>query len=204
MKLALVALLLAAACGTDDVTNTGSLTRAVGECGPSETHVLGVFEQVPGTGGDDGNGTILINVDRPGNHSIVVSAHEAAKWKIVAHNGARITDVYAVGMGKQIVSAPAGANVMTEDAGTVACGYTWPGNGTCDTKSLLKLASIRLNKHATSFHGCYRASTFTIGEDMAVTSDCTNLERAGGGVKSVVTRCEPDKDESDCDGTVLY
>jgi len=206
MKFAPIALLIASACGTNDSLNTDSLTRAVGECGPSETHVLGVFEPMPGSGGDDGNGTILIKVDRPGNHSIVVSAHETAKWKIVASNGARVTDVYAVGMGKQTVSAPAGANVMTEDAGTTACGYTWPGNGTCDTKGLLRLASVRMNKHATSFHGCYRASSFTIGENLAVTADCTSLERAGGdSLKSIVTRCEPDKDESDCDGTdVLY
>jgi len=203
MKLALAALVLAAACGTDDSTNTDSLTRAVGACGPDETHVVGVFEPWPGAGGD--NGTILISVDRPGNHTIVVSSHEAAKWKIVASNGAKVTNVYAVGMGKQSVSAPAGANVMTEDAGTTACGYTWPGNGTCDTKGLLRLASVRTNKHATSFHGCYQASSFTIGEDMAVTADCTSLERAGGdALRSIVTRCEPDKDESDCDGTVLY
>ena len=200
MKLALTAMVLLAACGTDDASNTSSLTRAVGECGLHETHVVGVFE--PDQVGD---GTILIHVDRPGKHTIVVSAHETAKWKIVASNGAQVTDVYAVGMSKQSVSAPAGANVMTEDAGTEACGYTWPGNGTCDTKGLLRLTSIRLNKHPTSFHGCYQASTFTIGEDLAVTADCANNQRAAGGaLKSIVTRCEPDKDESDCDGPVLY
>jgi hypothetical protein len=208
MKLALIALLLAAACGTDDSTNTDSLTRAVGECGPYETHVVGVFEPGPNQGGSDG--TILINVNRPGHHTIVVSAHEAAKWKIVASNGAKVTDVYAVGMAKQNVIAPAGTNVMTEEPGTAACGYTWPGAGDCDTKGLLRLASIRLNKHATSFHGCYKASQFTIGEDLAVAADCANNERATGGrdvdvsLKSVVTRCEPDKDESDCDGPILY
>lgn len=203
MKPALIALVFAAACGTDDSTNTDSLTRAVGECGPYETHVLGVFEPWPDQGG--GDGTILINVNRPGHHTIVVSAHEAAKWKIVASNGAKVTDVYAVGMAKQNVIAPAGTNVMTEAPGTEACGYTWPGGADCDTKGLLKLTSIRLNKHPTSFHGCRKASQFTIGENLAVTADCANNERAAGGaLRSVVTRCEPDKDESDCDGTVLY
>jgi hypothetical protein len=200
MKLALIALGLAAACGTDDSTTTDSLTRAVGECGPYETHVLGVFEPWPNQ-----DGTILITVNRPGHHTIVVSSHEAAKWRIVASNGAKVTDVYAVGMAKQNVIAPAGANMMTEEPGTQACGYTWPGGGDCDTKSLLRLASVRLNKHATSFHGCYKASQFTIGEDLAVTADCANNERAAGGaLRSIVTRCEPDKDESDCDTTVLY
>ena len=210
MKLALAALVLAAACGTEDTSSQESLTRSVGECGPNETHVVGVWEPWPdggGTGGDDGNGTILIKVDRPGNHSIVVSAHEAATWKIVPSNGAKITNVYAVGKYKQNVIAPAGAKVMTEsdaEGGAMACGYSWPGNGTCDTKGLLKLASIRLNKHATSFHGCYRASTFTIGEDMAVSSDCVSLERSGDAQSDIVTRCEPDRDESDCGDVVLY
>jgi len=207
MKLALAALVLATACSTEDTT---SLTREIGECGDFETHVVGVYQPFTpdeGTGGDDGNGTILINVNRPGNHTIVVSAHERASWKIVAANGAKVTTVYAVGRYAQNVTAPAGAHVMKEslaEGGAMACGYSWPGDATCDTKSLLRLASVRLNKHATSFHGCYRASKFTIGEDMAVTSDCVSLERSGGVQSDIVTRCEPDKDESDCGGVVLY
>lgn len=209
MKLALSVVLLAAACGTESTSETESLTRGVGECGPRETHVLGVFQPlVPdGSGGDDGNGTILIKVDRPGSHSLVVSAHEAATWKIVASNGAKVTNVYAVGKYAQRVIAPAGANVTTESdaqGGAMACGYSWPGNSTCDTKGLLRLAALRLNKHATSFHGCYRASSFTIGEDMAVTSDCVGLERGGPAQADIVTRCEPDQAEEDCGGVVLY
>lgn len=210
MKLALVALVLAAGCGTDDSSSTGSLTREVGECGDFETHVVGVYQPFTpdgGSGGDDGNGTILINVNRPGNHTLVVSAYARANWKIVASNGAKVTDVYAVGRYAQNVSAPSGAHVTREseaEGGAMACGYSWPGNSTCDTKSLLRLASVRLNKHATSFHGCYSASTFTIGEDMGVTSDCIALERAGVVQSDIVTRCEPDKDESDCGGVVLY
>lgn len=200
MKSPLLALALVVGCGTEEATD--SLTRAVGECGPSETHVVGVFEPVP-----SGDGTILLRVDRPGDHSIVVSSHEAATWKIVASNGARVTHVYAVGMGKQRVIAPAGADVSTEsdaEGGAFACGYTWPGNGTCDTKGLLRLASIRLNKHATSFHGCYAATTFTIGEDMAVTSDCVGLERSGAAQADLIARCDAEQDESDCGGVVLY
>src|SRR5687767_1335803 len=90
MKLALSVALLAAACGTESTSETESLTRGVGECGPRETHVLGVYEPLVPSGGD---GTILVKVDRPGNHSIDVSAHEAATWKIVASNGAKVTHV---------------------------------------------------------------------------------------------------------------
>ena len=213
MKLALSVLVLAAACGTESTSETESLTRGVGECGPRETHVLGVFEPlVPdgGSGGDDGSGTILIKVDRPGNDSLVFSAHEAGTWKIVTSSGAKVTDVYAVGKYAQRVIAPAGANVMTESdaqGGAMACGFSWPGNATCDTKGLLRLAALRLDKHATSFHGCYKAGNFVIGENLGVRSDCglNNTSRALFGNQSdIITRCEPDKPESNCDDVVLY
>jgi hypothetical protein len=205
MKRLITALLLTAACGTDDTASQESLTRLPGECGANETHVVGVFEateDVDDPAGD--SGPILLRVDRPGNHTIVVSSHEAASWKIVASNGAKITEVYAVGMGQQTVTAPAGTKVTTE-ADAVACGYTWPGNDTCDTRSLLHLSSIRLNKHATSFHGCFAARNFTIGEDLTVTSDCVGgLERSADPQDDIITRCEPDQPESNCDDVVLY
>jgi hypothetical protein len=213
MKFALATLLLASACAAEPTSSQESLTRLPGECGDNETHVVGVYEATQDTGeggtGEGGSGPIYLQVDRPGNHTIVVSAHEATAWKIVAKNGANITEVYAVGRGKQTVDAPAGAQITTEsdvEGGGWACGYSWPGNGTCDTKSLLRLASLRLNKHPTSFHGCYAARSFTIGEDLAVTSDCTNgLARSGGAAQSdIITRCEPDLPESDCGDVVLY
>lgn len=198
MKLALAALILAAACGTENTSSQELLTRLPGECGMFETHVVGVDH--PLTPAD--SGPILLRVERPGNHTIVVSAREAATWKIVATNGARVTTVYAVGKAKQTVIAPANTQVMSDP--DPVCGYSWPGNATCDTKGLLRFTSVRLNKHATSFHGCLAASQFTIGEDMAVTSDCTSLERAGNPQDDIITRCDPDKDESDCGDVVLY
>ncbi len=210
MKLALVALVLAAGCTAESTSSKESLTRLPGECGDDEVHVVGVYEPETnppsGGGGDDGQGHILVHVDRPGRHTIVVSSHEAATWQIVTSNGAELRAVYAVGKGKQTVLAPSGTKVMTDSEadGTWACGYSWPGNTTCDTKSLLHLSSIRLDKHATSFHGCYKATTFTIGEDLAVTSDCTDLARSSSPQDDIITRCDPDQPQNDCDGVVLY
>lgn len=200
MKLALVALFLAAACGTEDSSSSTSLTRLPGECGDVETHVFGVAE-LPDDG--DSSDPVILRVERPGKHAIVVSAEVAATWKITAAPGAEIVQVYAVGRGKQTVIAPAGVEVITEseaEGGGWACGYSWPGGEGCDTKQLLRLASIRMNRHATSFHGCYAAREWTIGEDMTVTSDC-----ATGHVQSdIITRCDADTDESNCDDVVLY
>ena len=198
MKSAHVVLAFAAACGTETTSSQESLTRSPGECGPFETHVVGVDHGLEA----DTSGPILLRVERPGNHTIVVSSRAAATWKIVEANGANVTTVYAVGKAKQTVTAPAGAHVMTDP--DPLCGYSWPGNATCDTKGLLRFTSVRLNKHATSFHGCFAASQFTIGENMAVTSDCTSLERSGDAQDDVVNHCDADTDESDCGDVVLY
>ncbi|MGE0871358.1 MAG: hypothetical protein AB7P03_22545 [Kofleriaceae bacterium] len=143
----------------------------MGECGPLETHVVGVFEATPS---DDGGG-IILRVDRPGRHAIVVSAHESTNWKVEAAPGAKIEAVYAVGYGKQTVKAPSGVRVVTEsrDEGKpYACGYAWGASTPdCDTDNLLNLVRYRVHE-PTSFHGCKSASRFTIGENLAVTSDC--------------------------------
>jgi hypothetical protein len=199
MKSALVALLLVVgACAEDTSTNT-SLTRLPGECGGSETHVFGIKGVLEPVGG---SGPVVLRVDRPGDHTIVVSSESAASWKIVASNDARVTHVYAVGMGRQKVTAPAGVEVITEsgdEGGASACGYAWPASPDCDTRSLLHLAAIRTNKHATSFHGCAAAASFTMGEDMTVTGDCGVAQQS-----DVIARCDADTDESDCTGVVLY
>jgi hypothetical protein len=200
MKSALVTSLFLAACATEDTSTNTSLTRLPGECGPFETHVVGIRD-LPTLEPTGDGGPVVLRVDRPGKHTIVVSAQSTASWKIVAGNGAQVTHVYAVGMARQKVTAPDGAEVLTESAaegGASACGYAWPASPDCDTKSLLRLAAIRTNKHATSFHGCAAAKSFTIGEDMAVTSDC------GVEQSDVITRCDGDTDEGDCTGITLY
>ncbi len=165
--------ILLAACGTEDTSTSTSLTRVPGECGDVEVHVIAEHGPLldTGTGGttDDGSTVIL---QRPGHHVLVLSAHEAVNWKVHAENGAIIDGIYAVGYMPQKVTANVKTKINTEskmEGGAGATGYKYPDTG---TDALLKLTSIRVARHATSFHGCMGASKWVIGENMAVTSDC--------------------------------
>ena len=171
MKVASVSLLLLfAACAGNESSSSTSLTREPGECGDVEVHVIGVNDIDPGDGGDGGSGTVILT--RPGHHILVVSSHDAATWNIQVKGEAVLDGVYAVGYEPQKVVTNVKTQIHTEskmEGGAGANGYMYPD---VKTDALLKLTSIRVARHATSFHGCYRASTWTIGEDMAVSSDC--------------------------------
>ena len=172
-----LAFLLLAACSGE---STSSLTRDVGVCGDIETHVIGMW------GGDGDNSTVTIL--RPGQHVLVLSAHESVNWHVELGPGATLAHVYLVGYHKQSVSGvPAGVDIVSDSADTgdaYAVGYKYPNH---DTQSLLTLAAKRTHHDATSFHGCYTASSWTIAENMAVSSDCVTGEQA-----DAVTGCGGD------------
>lgn len=166
-------LVLLAACGTDEGSSSTSLTRLPGECGDVEVHVIGVNEVYPGDGsgggGSDGSTVVL---SRPGHHVLVLSSHAANTWNVQVKGDAILDGVYAVGYEPQKVVANVKTTIKTEskmEGGAGANGYMYPD---VKTDALLKLTSIRVARHATSFHGCFRASKWVIGEDMSVTSDC--------------------------------
>jgi hypothetical protein len=179
-----LALVTMVGCATEDAT-TVKTTAALGECGEWETHVVGVYdggntgEPGGGTGGDGSSPTgdgIILRVDRPGRHVLVVSAFEAATWRLELAPGAEVEAVYAVGYGQQtVIGAPSSAKIVTEsrDQGTAyACGYAYGVNTpVCDTQQLLNLVGKRVHA-ASSFVGCKSATEFRIGEDLSVTSDC--------------------------------
>lgn len=159
---------LLAACGAEDLSSSTSLTRAPGECGDVEVHVIGVNDV--GDGGDNGGSTVVLQ--RPGRHILVLSSRVANEWKVEVEGEAVLEGVYAVGYEPQKVTANVTTTIHTEskmEGGAGANGYLYPDT---KTDALLKLASIRTARHATSFHGCFAASNWVIGEDMSVTSDC--------------------------------
>lgn len=157
------------ACSTDTGSTSETLTRLPGVCGSVETHIVGVYEA------PNNDATIILL--RPGKHALVVSAHEATTWHVKLGPGAELVHVYAVGYHAQTVDAPIGPDVVTESFdqdGVAACGFAWSNDTSsgCDTNQLVALAGHRVHHTPTSFHGCYRAANWTIGSDLAVTSDC--------------------------------
>jgi uncharacterized membrane protein YgcG len=182
MKLASLLLLapLTTGCGTDTGSDAASLTARVGACGDFETHVIGVFSNP--------NEVSTIVIQRPGPQALVLSSHDKMTWKVTTSNGAVLEHIYAVGIGKQIVEVD-GKNVdvitdSMDSTGVGACGYAMGGSEDgCDADSLMILASKRVHHDVTTFHGCATASKWTIGENMATTSNCevkTQDDWAGG------------------------
>lgn len=199
-------LVLLAACTGDVTSSSTSLTRAPGECSEVEVHVIGVNDVGDGGGDGGGGGTIILS--RPGRHMLVLSAYAATTWEVQVSPEATLDRVYAVGHYPQTVTTNVTTKINTEsevEGGAGATGYAYPDQS---TDALLKLASIRLKLHATSFHGCYSASKWTIGEDMAVTSDCTTSTGTTGGTYTqydAVTDCDGDNACGSPDGAgALY
>lgn len=162
-------LLLLVACSSEESSSSTSLTREPGECGEVEVHVIGVGEVSPG--GEDGGGSTVI-LSRPGRHILVLSSQDANTWNVQVKGEAVLDGVYAVGYEPQKVFTNVKTKISTEskmEGGAGANGYVYPD---VKTDALLKLVSIRTARHPTSFHGCFSASKWEIGENMAVTSDC--------------------------------
>lgn len=187
-------LVLLAACGTEESSSSESLTRAPYACGDVEVHVIGIDgidNSLDGGGGttsgsDDGSTVVLT---RPGHHILVLSSRLANTWNVQVKGDAVLDGVYAVGHEPQKVITNVRTKINTESGmtgGADAYGFEYPST---NTTALLKLTSIRVARHATSFHGCKSASRWEIGEDMLTTSDCN------GGV----TYKQFDK-VLDCDG----
>jgi hypothetical protein len=174
---------LVAACGVDEGSSSESLTRVPGECSIVEVHVIG--ENGPG---DDGSSTVQLQ--RPGHHILVLSGYKSVNWDVQVGNGAVLDGVYAVGYEPQHVRTNVHTQVNTESTmtgGAGAWGYQYPAK---DTTALLKLSSIRVARHATSFHGCFASASWVIGENMAVTSDCAGANTSYKTYDAVI----------DCDG----
>jgi hypothetical protein len=172
--------LLLAACGNEQSSSSMSLTRDPGECSDVEVHVIGVY---------DGGSDATVDIQRPGKQIVVLAAHQPTTWKVNVHAGSTLQKIYAVGYYPQKVTANVTTKITTEskmEGGAGANGYMYPDK---NTDALLKLTSIRVDYHATSFHGCYEATRWTIGENMLVTSDCA----AGAFTQyDAVTDCDGD------------
>jgi hypothetical protein len=174
MRLAPALLLtLLAACAGEDLSSQESLTRSPYACSDVEVHVIGVDLTDTGTGGDGGGGdgsTVILS--RPGHHVLVLSSRLSTTWHVEVRGEAKLDGVYAVGHEPSKVLTNVKTKINVESGmtgGAEAFGYQYPSK---DVTALLKLTSIRVARHATSFHGCKSATRWEIGENMLTTSDC--------------------------------
>lgn len=163
MKLAAVLILLVGCASESSSTDKSAVTAPPGACGGAEVNVIGI-QSAP-------SGTVNVRIDRPGQHTLVLSAHDATTWKVSAGAGVEITAIYAVGYHAQKVTGMTGVTLTTDSmdtTGTYACSY---GSG-CDVGGLMKLTGKLFRPGADSFHGCISASQFHMGEDFSTSSDC--------------------------------
>ena len=183
-----------AACATDEQSSSSSLTQEPGACGATETHVIGIHS-APG-------GKATVNITRPGSHALVVSAYEPTTWTVNAGPGVTIEGIYAVGYHAQQVTTKTGIMVLKDSndaGGPNACGYSWPEAvaGGCDTNKLLDLTNKVVRHKATSYHGCYSASEWSINADLSTTSNC---DEEAGVAQSDFVGCYADG----CGGPTFY
>lgn len=144
-------------------------------CAGPEVHVFGVYVASIDNGCESGPvGTGRVTIERPGIHTLALSAYEATRWHISLAPGARVNAVYLFGYHAQTVDLM-GVPVVTQTydgGGQPACGYSYPYNGQgCDTNNLLTRVEAAAGP-IRSFHGCYHAGTWTLHGDMSASSDC--------------------------------
>jgi hypothetical protein len=177
MRLAPALLLtLFAACASEDVSSQESLTRTPYSCSDIEVHVIGVdlTEGTGDTGTDGGGDGSTVILSRPGHHVLVLSSRLATTWHVQVTGEAKLDGVYAVGHEPSKVLTNVKTKINIESGmtgGAEAFGYQYPSK---DVTALLKLTSIRVARHATSFHGCKSAGRWEIAENMLTTSDCAD------------------------------
>jgi hypothetical protein len=150
-------------------------------CGKAEVHVIGVYETR-----DDHSfeyhptGDAVVRIERGGAHSLVLSSYEPTRWRIELANGARIRAIHLVGYHSQTVTPPHEEITITTNTYTQtqsgACGYSWPYNGEgCNTHELLAIAKkLTGNTDVTSFHGCYRATKWTLDHNANASANCAS------------------------------
>ncbi len=191
--LALASVSLLVACTSSEGTSATSLEQEPGNCGSLETHVFGQF-RAP-------DGVATVRISRPGTHAIIVTGYEPIEWTITTEGGAELEAIYAVGVKPQKVHGPAGVQIVSEnkqsgDPNGCADGYPESSPG-CNTKNLIDLVEARVHE-ITSLHACHEATQWSLGDNMAVTSDCGVLE--GKGQEDMAKGCTG---EDSCGGPIF-
>ncbi len=138
------------------------------EIGTSEVHVLGVYEtRSDHSFGYHPQGSADVNVKRKGKPMVLVlSSYEPTLWRIHKEDGVNIERIILNGYHNQEVEGAEDIPVLDRSGvGNYisACARAWPSStGGCDTPGLVSGIEEITGTTIASFHGCYRAMTFTI------------------------------------------
>lgn len=119
-------------------------------------------------------GNATVKLQRPGKHILVLSAYEPTVWHVETASGVVLNAIHFISYYTQsAIVLNSGVAIVSHSFSSGACGYSWPYNGQgCDTNQLLTLARQYTGYEIKSFHGCYRATTWTLNADMKANSNC--------------------------------
>jgi hypothetical protein len=121
-------------------------------------------------------GTGNVTITAPEAHTLVLVSYEPTHWSVSAIPGATIDTIYLLGYHAQSVDI-ADRNVRIvplsfEQGGPALCGISYPyGGDGCDTNALLAFIE-GLAGPVNNFHGCYRATSWTLLPGGTATSNC--------------------------------
>ena len=120
--------------------------------GEPELHILGVYE---------GEGVVTVTVDRARRMVLFLSSHDPVSWKVEVGPLAVVEKVFVSGFNPSsnaVVPEGIPVQTITNPSGS---GY---GNdcGGGNTPKVVETAESASGLQMRSFHGCYRASGFTI------------------------------------------
>ena len=130
--------------------------------------MLGIYEsRSDHSAGNHPTGEATVLVDRPGPVVLVLSSYEPTHWTIAVMPGAAVERIVLNGYYQQTASAPAGIPIddrSSYQSWLGSYGYAWPDNtGGGNTANLIMRSEGLAGTCLASFHGCYRATQFSLG-----------------------------------------
>jgi hypothetical protein len=137
------------------------------QSGTPEIHIFGVYETRSDHSFDyRPQGVADITIERQGKPLVLVlSSYEPTKWRLHKSAGVNIETVILNGYHEQQVEGTSGIITIINRSGVNSISpsaYKWPSKGKDDTRILVSWVEKLIGTEITSFHGCYRATKFTL------------------------------------------
>lgn len=127
------------------------------ELGP-ELNVVGIYE--PGSDSEDA--TFNVQLDRPGESILVLSAYRRTHWNVAVAEGATIRQIIANGYHAPTVTAPPG--VPIETVSYEAQREFWGASNSLPLETEFQTEiEARAGRGISFFAGCYSMTHITIG-----------------------------------------